>query len=260
MPDVFLLGAFVGYSRVAANLNVTIAWGGYCFIAAAFLSMISRASLDRRRIWRLIAEDPPVVDRAPMLSCSTCDLVLPVQQEGNPCPRCRAKLKTRKPDSLVQTAALTAAAFILFWPANFYPMSMSLQLGESVPYRIIDGVRALFAAGFAPLGVLIFFTSIAVPALKILGLGWFVASAIRGSRSHLVFKTKLDRAIDEMGRWSNIDPFTISVFVPLMQFDSLASSHAAMGSTAFILVVTLSLAASRLFDPRLMWDAAVKSV
>jgi paraquat-inducible protein A len=255
MPDVFLLGAFVGYSRVAANLNVTIEWGGYCFIAAAFLSMVSRASLDRQIVWRAIGPDRHIASDAPMLSCLTCDLVAPAATEGRPCPRCRAPLRTRKPDSILRTGALTAAAFILFWPANIYPMSTSVQLGEPVPYRIIDGVRALFAAGFAPLGVIIFFTSIAIPALKILGLGWCVISTLRRSRKHLVLKTRLYRAIDELGRWSNVDPFTIAVFVPLMKFDSLASSHAAPGSTPFILVVALTLAASQFFDPRLMWDA-----
>ena len=256
MPDVFLLGAFVGYSRVAANLNVTIGWGGYCFIAAAFLSMISRASLDRQIVWRAIRTDGQIANGAPALSCITCDLVMPVEAEGRPCPRCSALLRSRKPDSLVRTAALTCAAFILFWPANVYPMSVSVQLGEPVSYRIIDGIRALFAAGFAPLGALIFFTSIAIPALKILGLSWCMLSVIRRSSRHLVAKTRLYRAIDEMGRWSSIDPFTIAVFVPLMKFDSLASSHAAQGSTAFILVVALTLAASRSFDPRLMWDSA----
>ena len=256
MPDVFLLGAFVGYSRVAANLNVTIEWGGYCFIAAAFLSMISRASLDRQMVWRAIHPDGQVASQAPMLSCPTCDLVIPVEAEGQPCPRCRALLSARKPDSILRTAALTGSAFILFWPANIYPMSVSAQLGEPVSYRIIDGVRALFDAGFAPLGVLIFFASIAIPALKIIGLSWCVISVVRRSRRHLVAKTRLYRAIDEMGRWSSIDPFTISIFVPLMKFDSLASSHAEMGATAFILVVALTLAASRSFDPRLMWDSA----
>jgi paraquat-inducible protein A len=135
-----------------------------------------------------------------------------------------------------------------------------MQLGQRVQYRIIDGIRDLFKAGLAPFGILIFFTSIAIPMLKIFGLGWCILSVVRRSKKHLVLKTKLHRAIEELGRWSAVDPFTIAVFIPLMQFDSLASSTGAPGAPAFIVVVVLTLLASEAFDPRLMWDAAEDSV
>ena len=79
------------------------------------------------------------------------------------------------------------------------------------------------------------------------------------SRKYLVMKTRMYRAIDEIGRWSNVDPFTIVFFVPLMNFGSLASADAAWGATAFMLVVVLTMLASRSFDPRLMWDAAERA-
>jgi paraquat-inducible protein A len=256
MPDVFLIGCFVGYSRVSANLTVNVMPGGYCFIAAAFLSMISRATLDRRTTWHAILPDREVDDGAPMLSCITCDLVMPVSAAGTRCPRCNARLVIRKTDSVIRTAALILAAFILFWPANIYPMNISMQMGTIADYRIIDGIRDLFDAGLAPLGVLIFFTSIVIPAAKICGLAWCLVSILRKSQKHLVGKTKLFRLIDELGRWSNVDPFTLAVFIPLMNFGSLVNQRGGAGATSFILVVVLTLMASHSFDPRLMWDAA----
>jgi paraquat-inducible protein A len=71
-----------------------------------------------------------------------------------------------------------------------------------------------------------------------------------------VFRTKLHRFISEIGRWSNVDPFAITVFGPLMTFRTLASSRSGWGSTAFILVVLLTLLATLCFDSRLMWDVA----
>ena len=53
MPDVFLIGAAVGYSRVAPHMSVSIGPGGWCLIASAILAMLTRASLDRRAIWRV---------------------------------------------------------------------------------------------------------------------------------------------------------------------------------------------------------------
>lgn len=256
MPDVFLIGFAIGYSRVAANLTVSIDPGGVCLVAAAFLSMLSRATLDRRTVWRAISPEhqaPPPEEVA--IACLVCELVLPGEWEGSPCPRCQLRVTSRKPDSMIRTAALLIGGLALYFPANLYPMSIAMQAGREVPHRIIDGVRELFAAGFWPLGVIIFCTSIAIPLLKILGLGWLQLCVLRRSGQRLVFKTHFHRFIDAIGRWSSVDVFTIAVFVPVMQFGALASARAAWGATAFLLVVTLTMLASHSFDPRLLWDA-----
>jgi paraquat-inducible protein A len=259
MPDVFLVGLAVGYSRIVATLPVTIGWGGFCFIAAAFLSMLSRAALDRRTVWRAIdIEQPSLPADAPLISCTVCDLVVPADHEGAPCPRCRSRLYARKPDAVIRTLALMIAGFVLYIPANIYPMSTDTQLGQLVPHRIIDGIFELYQAGLWPLGILIFCTSIAIPFLKLAGLGWFLVSIERKSSRRLRAKTRLYRLVDEIGRWSNTDVFTIAVFLPVLQFGTIASAHAATGATAFILVVVLTMLASRAFDPRLMWDAALQ--
>jgi len=257
MPDVFLIGLAVGYSRIEANLPVTFGWGGFCFVAAAFLSMLSRAVLDKRSVWRAIEVDQPAIGpHEPVLSCTACDLVLPLAAEGSRCPRCRARLYARKPDSVVRTLALIIAALALYAPANVYPMSTGLQLGQLVPHRIVDGILELYQAGLWPLGILIFCTSIAIPFVKLVGLAWFLLSIRMRSRRQLRFKTRLYRVIDEIGRWSNTDVFTIAVFLPLLQFGQILSTQAAAGAVAFILVVVITMLASRAFDPRLMWDAA----
>jgi paraquat-inducible protein A len=256
MPDVYLIGCFVGYTRVTQELTGSIDAGGYCFVAAAFMSMLTRATLDRRTVWRAIAPERQVVAGERVLSCTACDLVAPVEHAGRPCPRCALKLRKRKPDALARAMALSVAAFVLAFPANLYPMTISHQLGHDVSHRIIDGVSELFEAGLWPLGILIFGTSIAIPFMKLAGMAWFVASVLRRSDRHLRTKTFLYRLIDELGRWSNVDVFTIAAFVPLIRFDGLADARPADGATAFALVVILTMAASRAFDPRLMWDAA----
>ncbi|MGF6413928.1 paraquat-inducible protein A [Paraburkholderia sp. MM5482-R1] len=259
MPDVYLVGCFVGYARVTQNLTGTIAPGGYCFIAAALLSMLTRASLDRRTVWRAIAAENELPEHEAPLSCTVCDLVVPMSQEGRPCPRCALTLRARKTDAVVRAAALSLAALVLTIPANFFPMTTSMQLGRTHSTRIIDGVYQLFHAGLWPLGILIICTSIVIPVAKILGMAWFVVSVRRRSRRHLRVKAHLYRLIDELGRWSYVDVFTIAAFVPLIEFDGIASARPAIGATAFALVVFLTMAASRAFDPRLMWDVHPRS-
>jgi paraquat-inducible protein A len=257
MPDVLLIGAAVGYSRIAAKVPVEVGSGGVCLILAAVCAMLCRATLDRRSVWRAFRCDdvtPPVGE--PAISCTVCDLVVPATAERERCPRCSTILHSRKPSSAMRTLALAIAALALYVPANIFPMNTNVEVGKEVDYRIVDGVKELFHAGFWPLGILIFCTSIAIPLLKIAGLGWFLASIRRRSSRALVFKTKLYRLIDEIGRWSNVDVFTIVIFVPMIQFGGLATASAGSGGVAFIAVVTLTMIASRIFDPRLMWDAA----
>jgi paraquat-inducible protein A len=176
--------------------------------------------------------------------------------DGRRCPRCGARLTSRKPDAMPRTAAMLVAAFILFFPANILPMNVSTQMGSQVSYTIFTGVRDLFEAGLWPLGIIVFCTSILIPVGKIVAVGWCVLSAWRGSRRHLVGKTKIFRIVADLGRWSKTDPFTIVFFVPLVHFGAFASSDAGWGATAFMLMTVLTMIATTTFDPRLMWDAA----
>jgi paraquat-inducible protein A len=235
---------------------VEVGSGGLWLILAAASAMMCRATLDRRSVWREIAPpQPALIAGQPALSCTVCDLAVPARGHPDKCPRCAGTLYARKPYSISRTLALTIAALALYIPANIFPMNTNVELGQEVKYRIIDGVKELFKAGFWPLGILIFCTSIAIPLFKLAGLGWFLVSIRRRSTKALVLKTKLYRLIDEIGRWSNVDVFTIAIFVPMIQFGGFATASAGIGGVAFILVVTFTVAASRIFDPRLMWDA-----
>ena len=255
MPDVFLVGCFVGYARVAQNLSGTIGAGGYCFITAAMLTMITRSTLEPRTVWRAILPDRRVQAGKRMIACRSCDLIADERDEGRPCPRCGLTLRRRKPYAVLYASALTLAALVLTVPANLYPMTVSVQLGSDVEHRIIDGVADLFRYGLWPFGILIFVTSIVIPFAKLAGMAWFVISVRRRSLRRLRQKALLYRLIDELGRWSFVDVFTIAAFVPLIRFGGLASAYPAPGATAFALVVVLTMAASRAFDPRLLWDA-----
>ncbi len=258
MVDVYLLAGCIGYYRLINidQAHVTIELGGACFIAAAVLTMLSRATLDARTVWRAIGGETHAKPGEPVLGCTTCDLVQPLSREGQPCPRCGARLRVRKLDAAAWTAALLIASLVLIFPANLYPMNISDHLGQQVRYTIMTGVQDLFKANLYPLGVLIFCTSILTPAVKIFALGWCVLSVWRGSRRHLVAKTRVLRLIAEMGRWSKTDPFAIVFFVPLVHFGSLGSEDAGWGATAFMMMTFFTMVASVTFDPRLMWDVA----
>ena len=89
MIDVYLLAGCIGYFRLINidQARLTIEPGGACFIAAAFLTMLSRAMLDVRTVWRAIGGETRVQKGEAVVGCTTCDLVLPLSREGQRCPR-----------------------------------------------------------------------------------------------------------------------------------------------------------------------------
>ena len=121
MPGVYVLAGIVTYSRLAAEIDADVLTGGWCFIAAALMLLLGDALLDRRRVWQAILPDGPAPRHA--LGCESCELLVTTSMEGARCPRCGAALDRRKPESLRRTAALTAAALVLYPAGLIIPMT-----------------------------------------------------------------------------------------------------------------------------------------
>jgi paraquat-inducible protein A len=193
--------------------------------------------------------------------CDACQLVVAAPAAGTPdrrpaCPRCATPLEPRQPGSLSATLALTTAAVILYLPANLLAMMTVERFGRVNSYTILSGVNELFQLGMWPLALLVFFASVAVPMLKLVSLGWFLYAIRRRSVRWLRERTVLYRLIDSVGRWSNIDVFMMSILAASLQFGFLTTVDPEAGIVSFAAVVVLTMLASAIFDPRLMWDAA----
>ena len=256
MVDVFMLGVLVAYFRLATTLSVEVGAGALCFAAAAILTLLTRATLDRAAVWRAIGADAGERAEGPLLECGSCDRLEPASMAGRPCPRCGATLHVRKPHALARTAALTLAAAVLYVPANLYPMA-TLPIGLTpMKYTVIEGVIDLGQAGLFGLALLVLAASFVIPMLKIAGLAWCLLSVARRSGRRLRAKTRLFRVVEEIGRWSMVDPFVIATFVPVTKYNALIFGAAQPAAPIFAAVVILTTAAALSFDSRLMWDAA----
>jgi paraquat-inducible protein A len=255
MPDVFLLGLWVAYARLSATVTTVLLPGALCFIGAGVATLFTRAVLDKAAVWRAIAEDPPASGGHLRLACPACELVV-AGAEGEPCPRCAAKLSVRVPNAVPIAIALTLGGLILYLPANLFPIA-TLPIGlKPTSYTVLGGVIDLLQAHLFGLALLVFTASFAIPFIKLVGLSWCVISVLARSRRWLPAKTKTYRVIEEIGRWSMVDPFVIATFVPVTQFNAAISSSADAAAPFFTLVVVLTIIAAQVFDPRLMWDAA----
>ncbi len=265
MLDVYLLGAFVAYSRLHDYVWTTIGVGGYALGALVVALALLRLSLGRQRVWDAIG-DPAAYAPGPgepWVMCPDCQLVLaaaPGKGRFSPrrCPRCAGRLDPRKRGTLAATAALGIAAAILYLPANLLPVLTIERFGQSDTNTILAGVGELIELGMWPLALLVFVASIVVPLLKLVSLAWFLIAIRYRSARLLRQRTALYRLVDFIGRWSNIDIFMMSLLVALMRFGALSSVEPGPGAVSFAAVVVLTMAATRSFDPRLMWDVVAR--
>ncbi len=255
MLDVFLLGLIVAYFRLRSSLIVLLEPGAICFILAGILSLVARATLDKGQVWRLIGPERRSI-RGPSMVCLSCTLVLPHTQEPQTCPRCGAAVTSRKKHPYSRSMALLLASGLLYLPANVYPIATIPIDLKPTSYTVLGGVIDLVKSHLIGLAALVFTASFTIPLLKMLGLAWCASSAMCSSRRMLVGKTRVYRIIEEIGRWSMVDPLTIACFVPVLQFNALIDGHAEPAVTPFAGVVILTTLAVQFFDPRRMWDVA----
>ena len=272
MVEIYLLGLFVAYVRLSGMATVDLGPAIYALGGLMVVMVLADYTLDDQAVWE--AMEPPkrrrrrILDAnlttpdhpAPSLhrwriGCDTCGLVSR-SAPGIRCSRCGFRLHDRKPGSIQRTWAFAIAALVRYIPANIYPVLTVVRLGNGQPSTILGGVRELIEAGMWPLAALVFFASVAVPVLKLIGLGILLISTHTGTRWALHDRTVLYRIVDAIGRWSMIDIFMESILVALVQFGTLASVYPGSGAIAFAAVVILTMLAAHSFDPRLMWDNA----
>lgn len=171
------------------------------------------------------------------------------------CPRCGARIHGRVDGSLMLTWALTITGALLLIPANVLPVMSVIYLGSGEPSTIIGGALELYQNGLWGIALIVFVASIAVPAMKLVGLvtlllivQWRLSVPPRQAM-------RIFRVVNAIGRWSLLDLFMISILVALVDMGAIAEVEAGPGSTAFATVVVVTMFAVRAFDPRLVWDA-----
>ena len=266
MLDVYLLGAYVAYSRLSEAVETEVAAGGYALGALVLVQAMLMVTLGVRRIWDMIADPRAFTPQpgGPWVMCGACQLVVASESGATGtrqrCPRCATPLEPRQPGSLSATLALITAAAILYLPANLLAVMTVERFGRVNSYTILAGVDELVQLGMWPLALLVFFASIVVPMLKLVSLAWFLHAIRRRSAGRLQERTVLYRLIDVVGRWSNIDVFMVSILAASLQFGFLTTVDPEAGIVSFAAVVVLTMLATAVFDPRLMWDAARRNI
>jgi paraquat-inducible protein A len=271
MVEVYLLGVFVAYVKLVDLVRIDIGFAVYGLVGLMLTTIAADAMLDRQAVWEALerrgadrypatsvetAASPAAMATQPV-ACEKCEKVALVAPAGRHlCRRCGAHLHHRKPHGVARCWALVITALVLYIPANVYPILTVVQMGSGAPSTILGGVEELVTAKLYPLALLVFFASIVVPVLKLLGLMLLLLSTQLGLAERLVDRVRLYRIVSVIGRWSMIDVFMISILVALVRFGAIVTIEPGMGAVSFAAVVIITIFAAELFDPRAMWDAA----
>ena len=275
MTEVLILGLLVALVKLAHIATVVTGIALWSFGALMIVLAGTGAALDAPALWHRIA--PMLSPAAPqprhpgraaaplhgltgaacgIALCSCCELLvrIPARGDAAACPRCATPLHLRKPASLSRTWAFLVASIVLYVPANVLPVMDTSSLFGTQKDTIMSGVVYLWVSGSWPLAVLVFIASIAVPMVKILGLGYLAWSAQRASKWLPHERARIYRMIELIGRWSMLDIYVVTMLVALVQFNALAMIKAGPAAIAFGAVVVMTMFAANAFDPRLIWD------
>jgi paraquat-inducible protein A len=191
-----------------------------------------------------------------LVACKTCGLVQEVDELPPgmvaKCARCNFSIEVRKTNSRSRTAALSSAALILYFPANYFPIVNTIYMGSHEKTTIFDGIHGLFQRGSYFVGSLVFTTSILSPILKILAL--LLLSLTINSRRSRNFRKWTYRLVQIVDPWNMLEVTMLAILVAIAELGNIATVHPGAGVFSFACVVFLTICATLTFDPRLIWD------
>ncbi|MFH2058946.1 MAG: paraquat-inducible protein A [Pseudomonadota bacterium] len=264
LTAVFMLGVLIAIVKLMDLATIIPGISLYSFVGLMVALTAAQANLDPRVIWPP-ADTVFLKDNAgntaaqqDLVSCHICSLLVPKTNDescppGN-CIRCETPLHSRKNNSIARTWALIFAAFLLFFPANLYPVMTVVQFGKGHANTILSGVVQLVEEGMWVLALIIFFASIVVPILKLIVLAFLLIMIKKKSAWRSRDRTLLFRVTEIVGAWSMVDIYVVAILAGLVNFGFMSTVRPGIGVAFFGAVVVITIFAAHSFDPRLIWD------
>lgn len=185
-------------------------------------------------------------------SCHLCGKVC--SADLHECPRCGAKMHSRKPNSVNRCLALSITASVLYIPANVYPIMITDQLSGSLYSTILGGVVLLIDMGSYPVALIIFLFSVMVPLGKLFSLFYLCYTAKRGSSVSPRQRSVAYRITEFIGKWSMVDVFVVTILAALVQVGNLLVIRPGIAALSFAGLVVVTMLAAESLDPRIFWD------
>ncbi|MFC3123109.1 paraquat-inducible protein A [Agaribacter flavus] len=190
-----------------------------------------------------------------LINCRICHHLTACTEDH--CQYCNAQITPRVKNSVQITLSLLVTSFLLYIPANLYPIMTTTLLGDAEPSTIIGGVVLFLSHGSYFIAAVIFVASIIVPLAKMFALAWLCYAATCRHEIDRYELTRLYRITEFIGKWSMVDVFVVAILVALIQLSGLMSIQVGIAASAFAGVVLLTMLSALKFDTRILWDKAI---
>jgi uncharacterized paraquat-inducible protein A len=169
------------------------------------------------------------------------------------CTQCHAHLTKINPKSIQHAISLLITSYLLFIPANFFPMMITTVLGSKTESTILGGVVLLWQHQSYLVAIIIFLASIVIPLGKLLALSWLCYEVNYTGFTSKKVAYRLYRITEFIGKWSMIDIYVVSILVALVNMGAIIKIEAGIAAVAFTGFVVMTMLAANTFDPRLIW-------
>ena len=271
---IFMLGILLSLVKLLDLASVVPGISMFSFAALLFTSVGAYFYFEPLQLYepQTIKQEKAIFQRSQQLKlwkakdlnlscCLTCQFLddRGVIKPKNQCPQCPSPMLSREPKSLQRTLALVITAAILLIPANLYPVMTYTEFGSGEPSTIMGGVLQLLEDGLWPLGMIVFFASIAVPLFKLILLIYLVVSVHFKFQWRARDRTKLYQVTEMIGAWSMVDIYLLGTLIAVVKFGMFSTVLPDVGGVFFAAAVVITMLASKCFDPRLIWDNSEKN-
>lgn len=194
----------------------------------------------------------------PLIACHECDLLqreiaLPPGKVAR-CVRCGAKLYRSAHASLDHTLSFTLTAALVFIVANAYPIvGINIQ-GTRHDTTLLGAARALWNQDMITISLLVFLTTLLMPALEIAFM-LHLLLALKSGRRPAGLNISM-RILREVNPWGMVEVFLLGVLVALVKLTHFARVIPGLALWSFGVLILLMAAAAASFDIRDVWERA----
>jgi paraquat-inducible protein A len=192
----------------------------------------------------------------PVIACEFCDLLhrpRPLRPgEKAKCSRCGGVLARQSRSPIQGTLALAFAALILLVMANIFTFLVITLEGQVSENTIATGVIGLWNGDARALALLILFTTILAPALRILGLLYVVFPLSLGRVPPGVAGAM--RFQETLISWAMLDVYMLALLVILIKMMGWARIQLETGAYCFLALFIVLTLVSAFYDREALWD------
>lgn len=191
-----------------------------------------------------------------LMACHECDALQNIAHipKGDIalCICCGQRLFKNSRSPIEKPLALIIACVILFFAANIFPVMRLSIAGIERHATLTESAHIFYDLGNPELALVVWFTSVIVPAFCVFSLFYILLSI------HLKQRWRFTRFllawVSRLLPWGMMDVFLLAILVALVKLVSLADVILGLGFSAFVALVLCYAAAISSIEMHILWD------